>query len=118
MSSSFFFRMLRVACLGDSLTKGNESLYDGGPKPRALRLLGNYPRVLASLLPLLCASFAPLPSRPSRRVVLSASIDDEEVARVLVNLPLKVMTVEHFSVSLARPLLCHLASVSLAGPAL
>ena len=43
--------MLRVACLGDSLTKGNESLYDGGSKPRALRLLGNYPRVLSSLLP-------------------------------------------------------------------
>ena len=42
--------------------------------------------VLASLLPLLCASFAPLPSRPSRRVVLSASIDDEEVARVLARL--------------------------------
>ena len=40
--------------------------------------------VLASLLPLLCASFAPLPSRPSRRVVLSASIDDEEVAQTIV----------------------------------
>ena len=53
--------MLRVACLGDSLTKGNESLYDGGPKPRALRLLGNYPRVLASLLP------PTLPAPSSRR---------------------------------------------------
>ena len=53
--------MLRVACLGDSLTKGNESLYDGGPKPRALRLLGNYPRALASLLP------PTLPAPSSRR---------------------------------------------------
>ena len=53
--------MLRIACLGDSLTKGNESLYDGGPKPRALKLLGNYPRVLSSLLP------PTLPAPSSRR---------------------------------------------------
>lgn len=41
----------RIACLGDSLTKGNESLVTGAGGHSGLRFLGNYPRTLAAQLP-------------------------------------------------------------------